>query len=139
MSRCYADCFRILGEAIKDGIISDWWYGAKQTNEEPGIDVYLPGGKIATLRDTDGTKGDIGLFRESADYVMGLRSEQAKCYSSMTPLALEKWALAGDELEYKCTLRPGSCAYIVLENNAATVALQVFTRRVPAEKVVDSE
>lgn len=63
--------------------------------------------------------------------------EEMQSDSDVTPLAQEKLTLAGDELDYKCTLRPGSCAYI--ENNADTVALQVFTRRIPAEEEVDSE
>lgn len=75
----YAECFRILREAKKDGVIDDWYYAAKMPDGPPGIDVYpVKGHGFESFRDKDGTKGDIGLLREAADYVMGLKKKAEK-------------------------------------------------------------
>lgn len=73
----YAECFRILREAVKDGIIRNWYYGTEMPDGYPGIDVHSKNGHgFEASRDTDGTKGDIGLLREAADYVLELKHQK---------------------------------------------------------------
>lgn len=75
----YAECFRILREARKDGVIRDYGYYALSTNNNPMVSVWkYTTGCGRNFDDTDGTKGDIGILREAADYVLGLRKAKEK-------------------------------------------------------------
>lgn len=75
----YADCFRILRDAKKDGVIQSWWYDIQGIRGCPTAAVMLKGNtKPSRHDDKDGTKGDIGILREAADYVLGLRKKAEK-------------------------------------------------------------
>ena len=70
-NRSYADCFRVLREAKKEGVIANWDY----ESAVPGINLYHRNASNPTRLYDNGTKGDIGILREAADYVVGLRKK----------------------------------------------------------------
>lgn len=71
----YAECFKIMREALKDDVIYDWCYSPHMPDGHAGIDVYIIPTHYESFRDPDKTKGDIGLLREAADYVLELKYE----------------------------------------------------------------
>lgn len=84
----YIECFRILREAKKDGVICGWQmnsghgYDHKKYvtdyNVPAVIGFYGPAsdGQNDIVFAEDGTKGDIGLLREAADYVLELKHQK---------------------------------------------------------------
>jgi hypothetical protein len=77
----YAECFRILRDAKKDGVIVSWMFEAYSLTQEPSPRLVVAPTMVrndAVIFQDDGTKGDIGILREAADYVMGLRKKAEK-------------------------------------------------------------
>ncbi len=98
----YAECFRILREAKKDGVIGNWWYDAKGICGCPTAAVMLKGNtKPVRYDDNDGTKGDLGILREAADYVLGLRKNIKQDIGSMSQIQMvDEVQASGYEFKY---------------------------------------
>lgn len=92
----YAGCFRILRDAKKDGVIENWWYTAKGIRGCPTAAVMLKGNtNPVRYDDNDGTKGDLGILREAADYVLGLRKKAEKQPEDVQYLHLRRFKRDG--------------------------------------------
>lgn len=75
-SSSYADCFRILREAKKDGVISHFAFYSN-ISDPASIAVYeRTNAPRKHFEDKDGTKGYIGLLREAAAYCLDLRKKR---------------------------------------------------------------
>lgn len=94
-SSSYGECFKVLREAKKDGVIKGWWmnsgHGYDYTKGVPMYDTPTRIGFYGSASDgqndivfeDDGTKGDIGILREAAAYAKDLRAKQPKPVEKM--------------------------------------------------------
>ena len=99
----YAECFRILREAKKDEVILNWEYNSRFPHFRVISENCLDGD---VFQDRAGQKGDIGILREAADYVLGLRERDVPCPVTMSDYeCLSKLSIAG-YIIHRCSLYP---------------------------------
>lgn len=76
-NRSYADCFRVLRDAKGDGLIANYGTNAASITDGCAI-AYIVRKEmphhIETFADQGGTKGDIGILREAAAWVLAQKN-----------------------------------------------------------------
>ena len=80
----YTECFKILREAKKDGVIREWGYRTNHSGMDyAGTGVMRLDETWDFFLDTDRSKGDIGILNEAAEYVLELRGKMTPNVSTM--------------------------------------------------------
>ena len=77
----YEECFRIMRDAKNDGVIINWSYHNQKHLQDTTpcciVEAHMQPDYYAHDNGT-GTKEDIGILREAAEYVLGLKHQQWK-------------------------------------------------------------